>query len=293
MLHLVTYWGTFINRLRAGMSNREVEATPRRRHEIRGASDDAVAVSYIELRAMPPKVLRERLTKSPMAAARLIKAGARYGFPEAQLVLGQMLLDGIGVDRDRPSAIRWFRRAAEAGSADAMNMVGRCHELGWGVRADPVAAVSWYRRAAERGLDWGQYNLANRLLRGDGVPQDRRAALDLYFQAAARGHAKSMNLVARFLDEGWEVPRDPVQALTWYRRSADAGDFRGQYNLAVVLIGMGCADEARGWLRAAIGQGSPDFLATAGRELSERAEPWLRDFGLLARSRLAAARGDH
>ena len=116
MLHLVTYWGTFINRLRAGMSNREVEATPRRRHEIRGASDDAVAVSYIELRAMPPKVLRERLTKSPMAAARLIKAGARYGFPEAQLVLGQMLLDGIGVDRDRPSAIRWFRRAAEAGS---------------------------------------------------------------------------------------------------------------------------------------------------------------------------------
>jgi TPR repeat protein len=140
-------------------------------------------------------------------------------------------------------------------------------------------------------MDWGQCNLANRLLRGDGVVRDRRAALDLYRRAAAQGHAKSMNLVARFLEEGWEVPRDPVQALAWYRRSAEAGDFRGQYNFAVALVGMSRCDQAREWFRVAIENGSPGFLETAGGELSGREEPWLHDLGRLALSRLALARG--
>jgi hypothetical protein len=198
-----------------------------------------------------------------------------------------MMLDGNGIDRDQPTAVRWFRRAANAGSAEAMNMVGRCYELGWGVPADATAAVTWYRRAAERGLNWGQYNLANRLLRGDGAPRDRRAAWDLYCLAATRGHAKSMNLVGRFLEEGWEVPRDPLQALAWYRRSAEAGDFRGQFNFAVALVGMGRIDEAHGWFRLAIENGSPGFLETAARDLSERTQPWLQELGRLALSRLA------
>jgi uncharacterized protein len=261
------------------------------RSDVSGGTGDAVMISYAELRAMPPNALRARLNKDPVNAARLIGAAARYGFPEAQLMLGQMLLDGIGLERDPPTAVRWFRRAAEGGSAEAMNMVGRCYELGWGVAADAASAVSWYRRAARLGLDWGQYNLANRLLRGDGVARDRRAALDLYQRASAQGHAKSMNLVARFLEEGWEVSRDPVQALTWYRRSAEAGDFRGQYNFAVALVGMGLCDQARAWFQLAIENGSPGFLETAGGELSGREEPWLRDLGRLALSRLALARG--
>jgi TPR repeat protein len=257
------------------------------RHEANRPTDDVAIISYTELRALSPNELQGRLAKNPVEAARLISAAARYGFPEAQLMLGQMLLDGIRLDRDHPTAIRWFRRAAEAGSAEAMNMVGRCFELGWGVTADPATAASWYRKAADLGLDWGQYNLANRLLRGDGVPRDRRAALALYRQAAASGHAKSMNLIARFLEEGWEIPRDPVQALAWYRRSAEAGDFRGQYNLAVALTGMGRSDEARGWFRVAIEHGSPGFLETVGHDLSGREEPWLRNLGVLALSRLA------
>jgi uncharacterized protein len=261
------------------------------RDDVRGGTGDAVMISYAELRAMPPNALRARLTKDPVNAARLIGAAARYGFPEAQLMLGQMLLDGIGLERDHLTAVRWFRRAAEGGSAEAMNMVGRCYELGWGVAADAAAAVSWYRQAARLGLDWGQYNLANRLLRGDGVARDRLAALELYRQAAAQGHAKSMNLVARFLEEGWEVPRNPVQALVWYRRSAEAGDFRGQYNFAVALVGMGRCDQAREWFRVAIENGSPGFLETAGGELSGREEPWLRDLGRMALSRLALAHG--
>jgi TPR repeat protein len=242
-------------------------------------------ITYEDLRAMPARELRAKLSDRPAEAARWIDAAARHGFPEAQLILGQILLDGSGLERDPAAAQRWFRRAADAGLAEAMNMVGRCHELGWGVARDVAIAVSWYRRAAERGLDWGQYNLANRLLRGDGVERDRRAALDWYRRAAAQGHAKSMNLVGRFLEEGWETPRDRVQALDWYRRSAECGDFRGQYNFATALMGLGQVSDAYRWFRSAIDGGSPDFLLTVGEDLAGRAEPGLRELGLLALSR--------
>src|SRR6185369_16357394 len=103
-----------------------------------------------------------------------------------------------------------------------------------------------------RGLDWGQYNLANLLLRGEGMRRDPTQAFDWYLRAAHQGHAKSMNLVGRFLEEGWEVPADPQAALEWYRRSAAGGDFRGQYNLATLLLRQNRIPEAVQWLRKAV-----------------------------------------
>ena len=250
---------------------------------------DAIPVTFGELRIMPAKELRARLAGDQAEAARWVLLAAHHGLPEAQLALGQMLLDGHGVRHDRRAAMRWFRRAADAGLAEAMNMVGRCHERGWGVAADPSAAASWYRRAADRGLDWGQYNLANLLLHGIGVTRDRPAAYDLYRRAADQGHAKSMNLMGRILEEGWDVRRDPARALAWYHASAKAGDFRGQYNLATMLIGLGRAAEGREWFRAAIDGGSPDFLLDAGKALADREEPDLKRLGYVALSRAAGA----
>jgi uncharacterized protein len=251
----------------------------------RWAADDAGQIGYEDFRALPATALRAKLASDPREAARWLRAGARHGFPEAQLMLGQMLLDGAGLDRDQPAALRWFRHAAATGLPDAMNMVGRCHELGWGTPPDPALAASWYRRAAERGLDWGQYNLANLLLRGRGVPRDRRAAFEWYRRAAAAGHAKSMNLVGRFLEEGWDVTPDPVAAAEWYRRSAEAGDFRGQFNFAVGLVSRGNLGEAHTWFHAAIANGSRDFVLAAGEYLSGQAEPRLRELGQTALAR--------
>jgi len=255
-----------------------------------GEGDGIKAISYADLRAMPAAELHAKLAGDPREAARWVHAAARHGFPEAQLMLGQMLLDGTEVDRDQPAALRWFRHAAAAGQVEAMNMVGRCHELGWGVPADPSVAAGWYRRAAILGLDWGQYNLANLLLYGMGVARDRRSALEWYQRAAAQGHAKSMNLIGRFMEEGWDRQPDACQALAWYRGSAEAGDFRGQYNYATLLMRQGQASEAARWFRAAIDSGSRDFLLTAGETLSGREEPRLRELGHIALSRCGSTR---
>ena len=217
------------------------------------------------------------LAEQPQRAARLVLAAAATGEIEAQALLGQILLEGRGIQSDPGLALIWFDIAAGRGHAMACNMAGRCHELGWGCAANPARAADFYHRAAEKGLDWGMYNLANLLATGRGVPQDEAAAYRLYRQAAELGHAKSMNLTGRCLEDGCGVARDVSAAHAWYRRSAEAGDFRGQFSHAAVLLAEQQWDAARHWLSRALELGHLKFIETALASLQAAALPQIAD----------------
>lgn len=209
--------------------------------------------------------------------ARLLLEASRSGEPEAQALLGQILLDGYGIKKDASLAFQWFCIAAAQGHAMACNMVGRCLEHGWGCSVDVIAAASYYERACQLGLDWGMYNLANLLATGQIGPMDEAAAFCLYQQAAELGHAKSMNLVGRYLEEGRIGPIDTQGAFRWYLRSAQAGDFRGQFSLATVFASQEQWSEARYWLLQALHRGHLKFLRKARDELIRAASPALID----------------
>lgn len=219
----------------------------------------------------------ELLAGTPRDAARAVLAAAKTGLLEAQVMLGQLLLDGRGISQDPALALSWFEIAARRGHAMGWNMLGRCHEHGWGCAVDLPRAVDAYAKAAAAGLDWGMYNQANLLATGRGVARDPIAAFALYRQAAELGHAKSMNLVGRCYEEGLGVAADPQHACAWYRRSAEAGDFRGQFSLAAVLIGLGEIEAARHWLLQALQGGNLRFLQVASKELQNAALAALTD----------------
>jgi uncharacterized protein len=237
------------------------------------------------LSALPSVELTRNLAEDSGRTARWVFDAACCGLVEAQTTLGQMLLDGRGTPADASAARRWFTLAAQAGHPPAANMLGRCFERGWGGEPDFAQAARWYRCAAEASLDWGQYNLANMLLRGRGVAKDREQAFQWYLRAAEQGHAKSMNLVGRFLEEGWTMPVDKAAAATWYRRAAEGGDFRGQYNLATLLVQSGSLAEALLWFKRAGEEGSQDFRRLAAEQLLARPEPDLRRVGLTIAAR--------
>jgi TPR repeat protein len=220
--------------------------------------------------------LKAMLDESPARAAQAILMAAGEGILDAQALLGQILLNGQGIARDQPLAVRWFEIAARRGHLMARNMLGRCHEHGWGCAADAAVAARHYRIAAEAGLDWAMYNYANLLATGRGVVEDQVQALELYRRAAALGHAKSMNLLGRYLEEGRVCPRDLVAARDWYRRSAEGGDFRGQFSFAAVLTEEGNIDDALVWLRKALAGGNLNFLRVASEALSASADPRVR-----------------
>ncbi|VVO20578.1 tetratricopeptide repeat protein [Pseudomonas fluorescens] len=220
--------------------------------------------------------LKAMLEESPARAAQAILVAAREGVLDAQALLGQILLDGRGIEQDRPLAVRWFEIAAQRGHLMARNMLGRCHEHGWGCSADASTAAKHYRVAAEAGLDWAMYNYANLLATGRGVVEDPLQALNLYRHAAELGHAKSMNLLGRYLEEGQVCPADPQTARDWYRLSAIGGDFRGQFSYAAVLADEGQIEEALVWLRKALAGGNLNFLRVASKALQEASDPQIR-----------------
>jgi uncharacterized protein len=247
------------------------------------------SIGFTALRDLSGEEFAQKLTGPPEEVARWLVVAAKYGLVEAQAALGQILLDGRGVERDRHAAAGWFAIASAAGHAPATNMLGRCCEHGWGMAADLGRAAALYRCASDADLDWGHDNLANLLLRGRGVARDRRQALALYRRAAGQGHAKSINMVGRCIEEGWEMPADSVAAIEWYRRAAEGGDFRGQYNLASVLAAQGDIAPAEAWLRRAMETATADFLGIMSARLAGSAEPRLRRVGAMAGA-LAAAK---
>ncbi|WP_051414783.1 tetratricopeptide repeat protein [Pseudomonas sp. QTF5] len=225
------------------------------------------------------------LEESPARAAQAILIAAREDVLDAQALLGQILLDGRGIEQDQPLALCWFEIAAQRGHLMARNMLGRCHEHGWGCTADATIAAGHYRVAAEAGLDWAMYNYANLLATGRGVIEDQVQALNLYRRAAELGHAKSMNLLGRYLEEGRVCPADPQAARDWYRRSAVGGDFRGQFSYAAVLADEGNIDEALVWLRKALDGGNLNFLRVASKALLNAVNPRIREFAGLYHQR--------
>lgn len=230
--------------------------------------------------------LKAMLNESPARAAQAILIAAREGVLDAQALLGQILLDGQGIEQDQPLAVRWFGIAAQRGHLMARNMLGRCHEHGWGCVADASVAAQHYRVGAEAGLDWAMYNYANLLATGRGVIEDQLQALELYRRAAELGHAKSMNLLGRYLEEGRVCPADPVGAVDWYRRSATGGDFRGQFSYAAVLADEGNVEEALVWLRKALAGGNLNFLRVASQTLLSAVNPHIREMAALYHQRV-------
>lgn len=200
-------------------------------------------------------------------ARQWIRAAARMGHSEAQVVLGQWLLDGHGGDSDPPMALQWFLKAASQGHAMGSNMAGRCYENAWGTAAQPDRAVAMYEKAAGLGLDAGMYNLANQLAAGHGIAQDHHRALTLYSQAARLGHVKSLTKAANYLEDGTVVEKNLAMAFSFYQLAAEGGDFRGQFGHARLLAGEGRHDEALQWLRKVSETATPAYLAETGRLL--------------------------
>lgn len=234
-------------------------------------------VTQSRLIAMTDAERTTALAGPPEEVARLLLEAAEAGHAEAQLLTGQICLDGNGVARDAAEALRWFGLAAKAGNPMAMNMIGRCCEHGWGTVIDKALAAQWYRSAADRGLAWGMYNLATLYTLGEGVSEHKAQALNLFERAAALEHAKSINMIGSFYEDGWVVERNLVTAASHYRKAAEGGDFRGQFNHARMLAEAGDLDHARRWLSKMTETATPAFREKARMWMTQQTSPIWHD----------------
>jgi len=148
---------------------------------------------------------------------------AQQGNREAQVYLGGMHRDGIGVNQDYAGAFNWYRKAAGQGSPDAQINLGFMYEKGLGIGQSWTEALRWYQMAAEQGHVQAQTSTGYLLQAGLGANRDDREALKWFQQAAGHGSARGMYFVGKFHAEGrGGLARNPKAAIEWFRRSEQA-----------------------------------------------------------------------
>jgi TPR repeat protein len=81
-------------------------------------------------------------------AVKLWRPLAEQGNPNAQVRLGDIYLDGLGVPQDYAEMAKWYRLAAEQGAADAQAVLGSAYAEGTGVARNYILAHMWLNLAA-------------------------------------------------------------------------------------------------------------------------------------------------
>ena len=88
--------------------------------------------------------------KDYATALRLYRPLAINGNPEAQVNLGFMYDEGLGLPKDWAEAINWYRRAADQGEPQGQSNLAHMYRDGVGVAQDYVRAHQWFDLAAAR-----------------------------------------------------------------------------------------------------------------------------------------------
>jgi len=140
----------------------------------------------------------------PRAAA-LYREAANAGNPSAQVALGTLLRQGLGVPKDPKEAFQLFRQAATKGYARAEAQVGFALELGEGVAQNWPEAAKWCNQSARQFDKLGLYCMARMFQFGIGVPQDRARSIRIYDRAVDAGDGQS-----KFLAQWLRVPQNCI-----------------------------------------------------------------------------------
>ena len=86
-------------------------------------------------------------------------SAADQGDRQAQTVVGNLYLLGLGVERDGLQAARWYLKAALAGHVPAQVNLGQLYLNGRGVPRDVGKAVGWFYLAKQASSDRAERHL--------------------------------------------------------------------------------------------------------------------------------------
>lgn len=175
------------------------------------------------------------LSANPAEAARLYGEASAKGFPDAQLRLGLLLMQGKGVKQDKDKAVELLEKAADQGLAAARVELGKCLENGIGITKREGAAFKMYVDAAKDGILEAEFRAGLMLEEGRGTPMDLVEAHRRYKTAAEAGNASAQVNLGIMIAQGRGTFRDDELAVTWYRKAAEQGDPD-----ALMLLGMMC-----------------------------------------------------
>jgi TPR repeat protein len=109
------------------------------------------------------------------------------GDMESQYDLGNMYMEGIGVDIDKAKAINWYGKAAAQGYEKAQYKLGLIYYEESSPEKDIPLAFTFFNEAAEKGYPAAQYYLGKMYASGHGVKRNYETARQWYSKAVDGG----------------------------------------------------------------------------------------------------------
>lgn len=164
------------------------------------------------------------VAKDADAAVALLNKASDRGWPNANVQLGRIMIEGALVPKDVKGGLALVEQGIQQGSRQGYRAMGFLHEHGRGVAKDEKAAADWYRRGAEKGIPYCQTALGRLYLDGRGVARDEKRGVELLTLAAENGDEFAMYDLSHMYADGEHVPKDRRAALKWLQKSAEAGN---------------------------------------------------------------------
>ncbi|MCM1212899.1 MAG: sel1 repeat family protein [Blautia sp.] len=202
--------------------------------------------------------------------------------PYAQIALGFLYLNGMGIERDEEKAQELFDNAIAQGCADgyygtaviaesnrdytakmedlnkvveegteplyirrAFRGIGYQYFLGTGVEQDYAKAMEWYEKAVEQGDTTAMTTIGSWYRDGAGVEQDSAKAMEWYEKAVEQGDTDAMSMIGLMYANGMGVGVDYVKAAEWLEKAANLGNAYAMENLGILYeYGLGVEQDS-------------------------------------------------
>ncbi|MDI9409773.1 MAG: tetratricopeptide repeat protein, partial [Candidatus Pacebacteria bacterium] len=146
----------------------------------------------------------------------------------AALRLGEIYEKAIGVKKDYPEAVKWYRQAAKKGSRTARSALDLLYDSRKGLTADRGQWCDWFRTAAAAGDRSAQHALGVIFVRGELVDCDYSEAKNWFLLAASDnqtdaspiGHDLSQLYLGYIFYCGHGTEQNMDEAIKWFCASA-------------------------------------------------------------------------
>lgn len=164
----------------------------------------------------------EHVPQDSKRAFRLYATALRFGFVQARTALAECYRHGRGIGKNASHAIGLLKESVDKKEdPEAFVILGDCLRDGIAVTKDPCGAFELYRRAVASKVVIAQTRIAECLFQGVGAPKNVVTAFKWYQSAAASGEHTAFFPLAKCYAQGIGVSASRTEAFRWFQRSAD------------------------------------------------------------------------
>jgi TPR repeat protein len=135
----------------------------------------------------------------------------------AKIRVAKRFLSPTSLIHDPKQAFAWMTSAAEQGNNEAQYLLGDMYLQGKGVNKSEMEAITWYGKAAEQNSAYAQYSLGVMYYNGQGTEQNLQEAHKWLENAALQGHSEAQYLLGRMYEQGFGVEKNLSKAYAWWK----------------------------------------------------------------------------